>query len=83
MRFRLFPLMLFGILSRLVDIEALRADSPATELAAASDFRRALAQSRDPILLMLRQSRPVLRSQWESSFAEAAVLVGTASRAPP
>jgi hypothetical protein len=39
-------------------------------------FRRALAQSRDPILLMLRQNRTVLRGQWESSFAEAAVLSG-------
>ena len=41
-------------------------------------FRVALSASRDPILLMLRQNRPVLRGQWESSFAEAAVLA-----APP
>ncbi len=46
-------------------------------------FRAALTNSRDPILLMLRQGRPVLRGQWESSFAEAAVLVGAASRAAP
>jgi hypothetical protein len=41
-------------------------------------LRAALSASRDPILLMLRQNRPVLRGQWESSFAEAAVLA-----APP
>jgi hypothetical protein len=46
-------------------------------------LRRAVTGSRDPILLMLRQNRPVLRGQWESSFAEAAVLVGAASRAAP
>ncbi|MEX2138674.1 MAG: hypothetical protein WD894_05395 [Pirellulales bacterium] len=44
----------------------------------AESMRRALTSSRDPILLMLRQNRPVLRGQWESSFAEAAVLA-----APP
>jgi hypothetical protein len=54
-------------------------DGAAREVGAdAAHFRRALADSRDPILLMLRQNRPVLRGQWESSFAEAAVLA-----APP
>ena len=54
-------------------------DGAAREIGAdAADFRRALAASRDPILLMLRQNRTVLRGQWESSFAEAAVLA-----APP
>jgi hypothetical protein len=40
-------------------------------------LRAALSASRDPILLMLRQNRPVLRGQWESSFAEAAVLAAS------
>lgn len=35
----------------------------------------ALEASHDPILLMLVEGRPVLRGQWESSFAEAATLV--------
>lgn len=34
----------------------------------------ALRNSHDPILLMLSEGRPVLRGQWESSFAEAAAL---------
>ncbi|HKD36501.1 MAG TPA: hypothetical protein VKB78_06860 [Pirellulales bacterium] len=34
----------------------------------------ALSASHDPILLMLVEGRPVLRGQWESSFAEAALL---------
>jgi hypothetical protein len=36
----------------------------------------ALVKSHDPILLMLIEGRPVLRGQWESSFAEAAMLAG-------
>jgi hypothetical protein len=46
-------------------------------------MRRSLISSRDPILLMLCADRSVLRGQWESSFAEAAVLVGSARRAGP
>ena len=38
------------------------------------DLRDALSASHDPILLMLLEGRPVLRGQWESSFAEAATL---------
>jgi hypothetical protein len=54
-------------------------EQAARELGADPDtLRRALTNSRDPILLMLRQNRTVLRGQWESSFAEAAVLA-----APP
>ncbi len=34
----------------------------------------ALQTSHDPILLMLVEGRPILRGQWESSFAEAATL---------
>ena len=34
----------------------------------------AFSRSYDPILLMLVEGRPVLRGQWESSFAEAALL---------
>jgi hypothetical protein len=56
--------------------------------ATTTDFRAALRTSRDPVLLMLRQNRPILRAQWESSFAEAAVLAAVApypsrSQAPP
>jgi hypothetical protein len=39
-------------------------------------MREALAASRDPILLLLARGRAILRGQWESSFAEAAVVVG-------
>ncbi|HEV2972488.1 MAG TPA: hypothetical protein VGY55_21125, partial [Pirellulales bacterium] len=34
----------------------------------------AMRDSHDPILLTLVEGRPVLRGQWESSFAEAATL---------
>jgi hypothetical protein len=40
-------------------------------------MREALAASRDPMLLLLARGRPILRGQWESSFAEAAIVVGT------
>ena len=40
----------------------------------AADLRSALAASHDPIVLLLLEGRPVLRGQWESSFAEAATL---------
>ncbi len=39
-----------------------------------AELRNALAPSHDPILLLLLEGRPVLRGQWESSFAEAATL---------
>ena len=39
-----------------------------------AELRDALAPSHDPILLLLLEGRPVLRGQWESSFAEAATL---------
>jgi hypothetical protein len=40
----------------------------------------ALRESHDPILLMLVEGRPVLRGQWESSFAEVAVLASRGVR---
>jgi hypothetical protein len=40
-------------------------------------MRQALTASRDPILLLLARGRPILRGQWESSFAEAAIVAGT------
>ncbi len=39
-----------------------------------ADLRAPLSPSHDPILLLLAEGRPVLRGQWESSFAEAATL---------
>jgi hypothetical protein len=39
-----------------------------------ADLRAALSSSHDPIVLLLLEGRPVLRGQWESSFAEAATL---------
>ena len=41
------------------------------------DLHDVLAASHDPIILALLEGRPVLRGQWESSFAEAAVLTET------
>ena len=38
------------------------------------DLHDVLAASHDPIILALVEGRPVLRGQWESSFAEAATL---------
>ncbi|HZZ27161.1 MAG TPA: hypothetical protein VFE46_04065 [Pirellulales bacterium] len=38
-----------------------------------TEFRQALFATRDPIILLLLEDRPVLRGQWESSFAEAAL----------
>ena len=38
-----------------------------------SDFQSALASTRDPVILLLLENQPVLRAQWESSFAEAAL----------
>ena len=38
------------------------------------DLHDVFSTSHDPILLTLLEGRPVLRGQWESSFAEAAVL---------
>jgi hypothetical protein len=35
-------------------------------------FQQSLAQSHDPIILLLLQNRPILRDQWTSSFSEAA-----------
>ncbi|MCC7085947.1 MAG: hypothetical protein IT427_13170 [Pirellulales bacterium] len=37
-------------------------------------FRAALATTQDPIILTLLEGRPVLRGQWDSSFAEAALV---------
>ncbi len=37
-----------------------------------AEFAAALRSSHDPIVLTLIEGRPVLRGQWESSFAEAA-----------
>jgi hypothetical protein len=45
----------------------------------AADLREALATSHDPIVLLLLEGSPVLRGQWESSFAEAATLAGSGS----
>jgi hypothetical protein len=45
----------------------------------ATDLPAALATSHDPIVLLLLEGRPVLRGQWESSFADAATLAGSGS----
>ena len=37
------------------------------------DFQSALAATHDPVILLLLEGQPVLRGQWESSFAEAAL----------
>ncbi len=50
-------------------------DQAARELGLTSErLTDALAESHDPILLTLVEGRPVLRGQWESSYAEAARL---------
>jgi hypothetical protein len=36
-------------------------------------FRQVLGTTRDPVILLLLENRAVLRGQWESSFAEAAL----------
>ncbi len=38
-----------------------------------ADFQSALAATRDPVILLLLEGHPVLRGQWEASFAEAAL----------
>jgi hypothetical protein len=38
-----------------------------------TEFQNALAATRDPVILLLLENHPVLRAQWESSFAEAAL----------
>jgi len=40
-------------------------------------FRSALSATRDPVILLLLEGRSVLRVQWESSFAEAALTAAT------
>jgi hypothetical protein len=40
---------------------------------ARSEFQTALAATRDPVILLLLEDHPILRAQWESSFAEAAL----------
>jgi hypothetical protein len=58
-------------------------EQAARELGIESEsLRRDLSTSRDPILLMLRQNRVVLRGQWESSFAEAAVISASEPQQP-
>jgi hypothetical protein len=48
-------------------------EQAARELGCDQDaMKRTFTSSRDPILFLLRAGRPVLRAQWESSFAEAA-----------
>jgi hypothetical protein len=44
-----------------------------------AEFRIALAATRDPVILLLLEGRPVLRGQWESSFAEAALAAASFS----
>jgi hypothetical protein len=39
-----------------------------------AQFKQSLAGSRDPVILLLLQDCAVLRGQWESSFAEAALV---------
>ena len=46
-----------------------------------TEFRIALAATRDPVILLLLEGRPVLRGQWESSFAEAALAAASFSAA--
>ncbi len=48
-----------------------------------ADFRNALTSTRDPIILLLLERHPVLRGQWESSFAEAAVGAFSHFATPP
>jgi hypothetical protein len=45
-----------------------------------AEFRIALAATRDPVILLLLEDRPVLRGQWESSFAEAALAAAANAR---
>ncbi len=40
-------------------------------------FKLALAATHDPVILILLEGRSVLRGQWESSFAEAALAAAT------
>jgi hypothetical protein len=42
-----------------------------------AEFRSALSATRDPVILLLLEGRSVLRGQWESSFAEAALTAAT------
>ncbi len=46
-----------------------------------SEFKRLLAPTHDPVILVLIEGRNVLRGQWDSSFAEAALAAATYS--PP
>jgi hypothetical protein len=43
----------------------------------AETFRNVLAATHDPVILLLLENRAVLRGQWESSFAEAALAAAT------
>jgi hypothetical protein len=48
-------------------------DQAAAEVGLTLDqFQQHLAQSHDPIILLLLQNRPILRDQWTTSFPEAA-----------
>jgi hypothetical protein len=68
---------LAAALAKVVRDEAYRSVTPdqaAREVGVATEsFVRALRATHDPILLLLLARRPVLRGQWESSFAEAAL----------
>jgi hypothetical protein len=56
-------------------------DQAATEVGLdLESFRQVLAPTRDPIILLLLEGNSVLRGQWESSFAEAAL---AAAVSPP
>ena len=44
-----------------------------------AEFRNALSATRDPVILLLLEGRAVLRGQWESSFAEAALAAASFS----
>jgi hypothetical protein len=46
-----------------------------------AEFRIALTATRDPVILLLLEGRPVLRGQWESSFVEAALAAASFSAA--
>ena len=54
--------------------ELVTPQTAAAELGLTGELREALATSRDPVILALCEGLAVQREQWESSFAEAALL---------
>jgi hypothetical protein len=54
--------------------ELVSPQTAAAELGITQDVKTMLASSRDPVILALCEGIAVQREQWESSFAEAALL---------